>query len=78
MTMTPTVTRQELAGYLEETFELLGLVERHNVINALRRGGASDETIALVAERVPEGVRMTELRVLWHYLGDVPVDRQEP
>lgn len=75
---TPTITRQELAEYVGETFEKLGLVERSNIIRVLEYKGAPREAIDLVAERVPEGVRMTEMRVLWHYLGDVPVDRSRP
>lgn len=76
-TPTPTITRQELAGYVQETFDKLGLVERHNLLNALERQGAPREAIDLVSERVPEGVRMTEMRVLWHYLGDLPLDRTD-
>lgn len=75
---TPTITRQELAEYVQGTFEKLGLVERSTILNALEYKGAPREAIELVAERVPEGVRMTEMRVLWHYLGDVPVDRSQP
>jgi hypothetical protein len=34
--------------------------------------------IDLVGERVPEGTRMREMRTLWHYLGDLPLDRETP
>ena len=68
MPTTTTITRRELVGYVEETFEKLGLVERDTILNALHYKGAPKE----------EGVGMTEMRPLRHYLRDVSVDRSQP
>ncbi|HUP31785.1 MAG TPA: hypothetical protein VM184_02040, partial [Gaiellaceae bacterium] len=63
-------SRVEIADYLRETFDLLGIVERQDALEALHERCAPQGMIDLVAERVPEGTRMTEMRVLWQYLGD--------
>ena len=67
-------TRPEIAQYLCETFELLGIVERQDVLEVLRDKGAPQVMIDLVAERVPPGTRLTSLRDLWIYLGDLPLE----
>jgi len=40
---TPTITRQELAEDVEETFEKLGLVERSSIMHALEYNGVPSD-----------------------------------
>jgi hypothetical protein len=72
------LTRSELAEYVHPAFAGEGLVERTEVLKTMDDRGAPQPMIDLVGERVPEGTRMREMRALWHYLGDLPLDRETP
>jgi hypothetical protein len=67
------ITREELAEHVRGPFRRLDAVGRIDVLRALVGAGISPEAVAYVAARIPDGVRMTQIRELWQYLGDVPV-----
>lgn len=69
-------TRGDVAAYLQETFDKLGLVERNSALKALHDKGAPQEMIDLMAARVPPGTRLPDMRALWTYFGDVPIERE--
>ena len=69
------VTRVELADYLAETFEALPTVERSDMLRTLEKKNAPADVVNLVAARVPDGVRLHHMRMLWAYLGDLPLSR---
>lgn len=69
------VTRAELADYLDETFEALPTVGRHDVLRTLEAKNAPADVVSLVAARIPDGVRLHHMRALWGYLGDLPISR---
>lgn len=67
------LTRRSLAELLRQGFELLGGMERRELVQMLRAHRAPAELVQLVEERVPAGTRVAGLRGLWHYLGDLPL-----
>lgn len=69
-------TRDEIADMLRERFERPGLVRRDEVLDELRDKSAPQEITDLVAARVPEGTWLTDIRALWIYLRDVPLERE--
>lgn len=75
-TTTYAFTRDEIADLLRERFERPGLVRREEVLEALADRGAPQEITDLVAARVPEGTWLTDMRALWTYLRDVPLERE--
>ncbi|HUF01040.1 MAG TPA: hypothetical protein VMN35_01320 [Gaiellaceae bacterium] len=75
-TTTYEFTRPEIAEYLRETFERPGLVQRGDVVKALSDKDAPQEMIDLVVARIPEGAWLTDMRGLWIYLREVPLERE--
>jgi hypothetical protein len=71
-------TRSELAEYVQPAFAGARLVERTEMLKTMDDRGAPQPMIDLVGERVPEGTRLREMRALWHYLGDLPLERETP
>lgn len=69
----PTLTRRSLAEILRKGFELLGGMERHELVQMLQAHRAPDDLVRLVMERVPENTRVAGLRGLWPYFGDLPL-----
>lgn len=69
-------TRTEVAEYVQPAFTADRLVDRTDVLKTMYVKGAPQSMIDLVGERVPEGTRIREMRALWHYLGDLPLDRE--
>jgi hypothetical protein len=78
METTVQFTRSEVAEYVQPAFAGELLVERTEVLKTMGDQGAPQPMIDLVGERLPEGTRLREMRALWHYLGDVPLDRETP
>jgi hypothetical protein len=71
-------TRTEVAEHAQPAFSGDGLTDRADVLKAMFDSGAPQPMIGLVGERLPQGTRMREMRALWHYLGDLPLDRATP
>jgi hypothetical protein len=69
-------TRDEMADLLRERFERPGLVRQEEVLEALADRGAPQEMSELVAARIPVGAWLTDMRALWVYLRDVPLERE--
>jgi MerR family transcriptional regulator, copper efflux regulator len=72
------LTRRSVAGLLEKGFELLGGMERREVVQMLEAHKASHELVEYVHERVPDGTRVAGLRGLWEHLADLPLDDGPP
>jgi MerR family copper efflux transcriptional regulator len=68
------LTRRSVAGLLGKGFELLGGMERREVVQMLEAHKASRELVEFVRERVPDRTRVAGLRGLWEHLGDLPLD----
>lgn len=75
MTSATIFTRRELAEYIGDAFEN-GTVARGQLVDLMVDRDAPTELVALVCERVPVEPRLADLRGLWRYLGDMPVDRK--
>lgn len=75
-TTTYAFTRPEIGEYLRERFERPGLTRREDVLKELSDKDAPQEMIDLVAARIPEGTWLTDMRALWVYLRDVPLERE--
>lgn len=75
-TTTYAFTRPEIAEFLRERFERPGLVRREEVLEALSHKDAPQEMIDLLAARIPHGTWLTDMRALWVYLRDVPLERE--
>lgn len=67
-------TRSDVVGYVGDAFDRLGIVHRDEVLKILAENGAPLELVALVQERVPVGTRFPDMRELWQYLRDLPVE----
>lgn len=74
MTSATIFTRRELADYVSDAFDG-GTVGRTDLIRLLVNRNAPPELVTLLGERVPPEARLADLRALWHYLGDMPLDR---
>jgi hypothetical protein len=70
---TISVTRHELASYMQGLFLEDGLIDREELLQQLQTNDASPAAIRLIEERIPDDVRMANLRAIWQYLPDVPV-----
>lgn len=74
-TTTYAFTRPEIAEYLRERFDRPGLVRREEVLEALSDKDAPQPMIDVVAARIPKGTWLVDMRALWVYLRDVPLER---
>ncbi|HEX2044311.1 MAG TPA: hypothetical protein VHF23_01650 [Gaiellaceae bacterium] len=72
------MTRREVADYVGNAFELLGTLDRRELVEMLAAHEAPAELRDLVSSRVPEGTRLGRLEDLWQYLGDLPEGRESP
>lgn len=66
-------TRHDLVAYLEGATDAQGGIVREQALRLMKANGAPDSLVLLFAERVPEGGRITSLRGLWDYFGDLPI-----
>jgi len=70
---TTSVTRDELASYMQGLFLEGGLIDREELLQQLQANDAPAAAIRLIEERIPDDVGMANLRAIWQYLPDVPV-----
>lgn len=75
MTSTATFTRREVAAHAADVFGRGPLTGR-KLVDELTARNAPADLIHLMAERVPADEQLSEVRSLWRYLGDLPVDRE--
>lgn len=76
-TGTLTLTRRQVTAFVGPAFDLLGTMDRRELMEMLAAHGAPDELLQLVEERLPADVRARNLRDLWTFLGELPLGRQE-
>lgn len=69
-----TLTRRSFADVLRKGFELLGGMERWELLEMLEAHKVRAELTDYVRERIPDQARIAGLRSLWEYLHDLPLD----
>jgi DNA-binding transcriptional MerR regulator len=71
----PSLTRRQVAELVGSAFELLGTLDRRELVQMVSAHQAPQPLVELIGARVPHGTRLSSLQDLWRYLPELPVDR---